>query len=221
MSLSIVMDTCTTLLITLLTITVITVKCQITTPCTLSMITGFTPCVNYLTGSTANGKSPSVSCCDAMESLMTTSMDCTCLLVTGNVPFSLPNPINQALAISLPQACNSESMALQCKASGVSLPPPGPMLFAPPPPKAFPPIADSPEFSPSPSVLEMIAITPTHSETTTMVSFNTQEASAPLTRSTPRATSEILPLVNEALALNRLSISSTFIVLLILANYCF
>ncbi|GJR83372.1 probable pathogenesis-related protein [Tanacetum coccineum] len=115
------------------------------------MITGFTPCVNYITGSSPNGKSPSASCCDAMESLMTTSTDCACLIVTGNVPFSLPSPINQALAISLPQACNSKSMPLQCKATGVSLPPPGPMLFAPPPPVAFAPIADSPEFPPGAS----------------------------------------------------------------------
>ncbi|CAI9259772.1 unnamed protein product [Lactuca saligna] len=213
------MDTCTTLVITLLAITVITVKCQITTPCTLSMITGFTPCVNYLTGSSANGRSPSASCCDAMESLMTKSMDCTCLIVTGNVPFSLPNPINQGLAISLPQACNSESMALQCKASGVSLPPPGPMLFAPPPPKAIAPITDSPEYPPSPSVLGMIAMTPT--ETTMEASINTLEASAPtpVTRLGPRVTPKTRPLVTTALASNRLSISSTIVLLVILANY--
>nr|GEZ09182.1 retrovirus-related Pol polyprotein from transposon TNT 1-94 [Tanacetum cinerariifolium] len=121
------------------------------------MITGFTPCVNYITGSSPNGKSPSASCCDAMESLMTTSTDCACLIVTGNVPFSLPSPINQVLAISLPQACNSKSMPLQCKATGVSLPLPGPMLFAPPPPVAFAPIADSPEFPPGASVSEIMS----------------------------------------------------------------
>lgn len=113
------MESYIVILATLLTVTVITVKCQITTPCTLSMITGFTPCVNYIMGSSANGKSPSASCCDAMESLMTTSTDCACLIVTGNVPFSLPSPVNQALAISLQQACNSKSMPLQCKGNNL------------------------------------------------------------------------------------------------------
>ncbi|KAI3526728.1 hypothetical protein L1887_05990 [Cichorium endivia] len=241
------MDTCIALFTALLAVTVITVKCQInTTPCTLSMITGFTPCVNYITGSSANGRSPSASCCDAVESLMTTSMDCSCLLLTGNVPFSLPSPINQALAISLPQACNSQSMALQCKgdnfneslnvlfnlklvlgltflfciaASGVSLPPPGPMLFAPPPPKAFAPIADSPEFPPIPS--EMIAVTPTRSDSSAEVSTNAPEATAPVTRANPRVVSGIRPVVTATSASDPLSISLTLVLLVILVNYWF
>ncbi|KAJ0699187.1 putative bifunctional inhibitor/plant lipid transfer protein/seed storage helical [Helianthus annuus] len=101
-----------------LAITVFTVSGQISTPCTVSMIASFTPCVNYITGSSANGGSPTASCCKAVESLMTTSMDCTCLIVTGNVPFSLPSQINQALAITLPKACNSKSVPFQCKCNG-------------------------------------------------------------------------------------------------------
>lgn len=89
---------------------------QITTPCTNTMITSFTPCLNYLTGSTGTGGSPTGDCCGAVRSLMSTSMDCACLIVTGNVPFSLP--INRTLAISLPKACRAagvNGVPVQCK----------------------------------------------------------------------------------------------------------
>jgi len=86
---------------------------QITTACTSSLISSFTPCLNFITGSTNGGGSPTSGCCDALDSLMTSSTDCTCLILTGNVPFNLP--INRALAITLPQLCNSQSVPLQCK----------------------------------------------------------------------------------------------------------
>ncbi|RLM65130.1 non-specific lipid-transfer protein-like protein [Panicum miliaceum] len=40
-------------------------------------------------------------------------LDCACLILTGNVPFSLP--INRTLAISLPRICSSMSVPLQCR----------------------------------------------------------------------------------------------------------
>ncbi|KAK1399653.1 AAI domain-containing protein [Heracleum sosnowskyi] len=89
---------------------------QITTPCTNPMITSFTPCLNYLTGSTGTGGSPIGDCCGALRSLTSTSMDCACLIVTGNVPFSLP--INRTLAISLPKSCRAsgvKGVPVQCK----------------------------------------------------------------------------------------------------------
>ncbi|KAG5514482.1 hypothetical protein RHGRI_035776 [Rhododendron griersonianum] len=112
------------------TCSVISVQAQISTPCTASQVTSFTPCINFITGSSAGSSAtPTAGCCDSVKSLMSGSMDCACLIVTGNVPISLP--INRALAISLPRACG---LPLQCKASGVPLPAPGPVLFAPPPP---------------------------------------------------------------------------------------
>lgn len=86
---------------------------QISTPCSASMISSFTPCLNFLTNSTANGTSPSADCCNALKSLTSGSMDCLCLIVTGNVPFQVP--INRSLAISLPRACNMPGVPLQCK----------------------------------------------------------------------------------------------------------
>lgn len=93
------------------TCSVISVQAQISTPCTASQVTSFTPCINFITGSSAGGSAtPTAGCCDSVKSLMSGSMDCACLIVTGNVPISLP--INRALAISLPRACN---LPLQCQ----------------------------------------------------------------------------------------------------------
>lgn len=106
----------TVLLATPLTITVISVNCQITTSFTMSMIAGFTSCLNYLSGSSSNGRDHWPWVCVMQWNLKgLLSMDCTCLMVTWKVPFSLSNPINQALAVTLAQACNSKSLLLQCK----------------------------------------------------------------------------------------------------------
>lgn len=88
-------------------------KAQISTPCTSSMISSFTPCLNFVTGSSGTGSSPTEDCCNSLKSLMTDNMDCACLIVTGNVPVSIPF-INANLAISLPRVCKS-SVPLQCK----------------------------------------------------------------------------------------------------------
>ncbi|KAI4329722.1 hypothetical protein MLD38_028075 [Melastoma candidum] len=116
---------------------------QISTPCTTSMITSFTPCFNFITGSSGNGASPSSDCCKSFKSILQTSIDCACLVVTANVP--IPLPISSTLALSLPRACNG-GLPLQCKATGSPLPAPGPVLFAPPPP-----VIASPHTAPSPS----------------------------------------------------------------------
>ncbi|XP_057424602.1 non-specific lipid transfer protein GPI-anchored 16-like isoform X1 [Lotus japonicus] len=136
-----------------LVINLVTVTGQISTPCTTSMITNFTPCANYITGSTNNnGLVPSATCCDAFKSLMGTNMQCACLLVTANVP--LPLPINRALALFLPQACNVNGMPSQCKASGSPLPAPGPAMLVPKDP-TIPPSAAAPS---SPQVSKTAAI---------------------------------------------------------------
>ncbi|PHU10258.1 hypothetical protein BC332_22118 [Capsicum chinense] len=108
---------------------------QINTACTSSIFSTFTPCFNYLTGSSGNGSSPTEDCCNSLKLSMSGSIDCACLIVTGNVPVSIP--FIRTLALSLPQACNA-GVPVQCSASGVPLPSPGPALFvpapAPPPP---------------------------------------------------------------------------------------
>ncbi|KAI3439411.1 AAI domain-containing protein [Psidium guajava] len=152
------------------------VDAQINTPCSTSLISSFTPCFNFITGSSANGGSPSSECCKSFKSLLRTSLDCTCLLVAANVP--IPLPVNRTLALSLPQACNG-GLPLQCKATGSPLPAPGPVLFGPTPaPSASSPhhheagsgsphVAPSPSFSPqaSKAVTDSPALAP-ESDTT-------------------------------------------------------
>ncbi|XP_059440026.1 non-specific lipid transfer protein GPI-anchored 16-like [Corylus avellana] len=166
----------TAILATLLLISAISVNGQISTPCTTSMLSSFTPCFNFITGSTNNGSTPTTGCCASLQTLMSTSVDCACLLITANVPVQLP--INRTLALSLPRACNMASVSAQCKASGSPLPSPGPISFGPaqPPPS----IAASP-FSPRASKAEALAPAP-ESETPASPPV---EAEAPTTTSTP------------------------------------
>jgi len=86
---------------------------QIATSCTASLITTFTPCLNFVTGSTNGAGSPTQQCCGSLAEMVRTGADCACLILTGNVPFSLP--INRTLAISLPKLCSSTSVPLQCR----------------------------------------------------------------------------------------------------------
>ncbi|KAK9287787.1 hypothetical protein L1049_016227 [Liquidambar formosana] len=118
---------------------------QISSPCTASMISSFTPCINFITNSTSNGSSPTSGCCSALKSLTSTGTSCLCLIVNGNVPFQLP--INRTLALSLPRACNMPGVPLQCNATGAPLPAPGPIALGPTPGAASPPI---PSASPVP-----------------------------------------------------------------------
>ncbi|XP_050910957.1 non-specific lipid transfer protein GPI-anchored 16 [Lathyrus oleraceus] len=93
--------------------------------CTSSMISStFTPCANIITGSTNNGLVPSSTCCESLRSLISTNMDCACLMMSSNSPFY------QILAMSLSQACNIiNGASVQCKVSNSPLPAPGPSVI--------------------------------------------------------------------------------------------
>jgi Probable lipid transfer len=106
------------LLAFLLALSVQPIYGQVSQSCTSSLISSFTPCFNYITGSTNGGGSPTTGCCQALSALITTSTDCACLILTGNVPLGSSLPINRTLAISLPKACkstNSSSVPLKCR----------------------------------------------------------------------------------------------------------
>ncbi|KAK7280105.1 hypothetical protein RJT34_25167 [Clitoria ternatea] len=122
---------------------------QISTPCNASMLSSFTPCMNFLTNSSSNGTSPTRDCCTALKSLTSGGMDCLCLIVTGSVPFRIP--VNRTLAISLPRACNMPGVPVQCKASGSPLPAPGPVSLGPSPSPASAPSGFTPTPSPQAS----------------------------------------------------------------------
>ncbi|KAJ7006199.1 non-specific lipid transfer protein GPI-anchored 16 [Populus alba] len=170
------------------TLLVISVNGQINTPCTMSMISSFTPCVNFITGSTNNGSPPTASCCSSLKSLMSTGMDCACLLLTANVPLQLP--INRTLAVSLPGACG---VLGQCKSSGTPLPAPGPVSLGP----ALPPPAAAP-LSPRDSKAVALAPAP-ESEITlplTPASPPVQVASPPVQVEAPTTTAGIRPVLS-------------------------
>ncbi|XVE81644.1 hypothetical protein DITRI_Ditri15bG0081700 [Diplodiscus trichospermus] len=100
-------------LVIALTALMLPVHGQINTACSPSMLSTFTPCMNFLTNSSANATSPTADCCNSLKTLTNGGMDCVCLIVSGGVPFRIP--INRTLAISLPRACNTPGVPVQCK----------------------------------------------------------------------------------------------------------
>ncbi|KAI3449663.1 hypothetical protein Pfo_006328 [Paulownia fortunei] len=175
---------------------------QISTPCTSSMINTFTPCLNYVTGSSGTGSSPTQDCCNSLKSLMTDSMDCTCLIVTGNVPVSIPF-INRNLAISLPRVCKS-SVPIQCKASGDPLPAPGPAVFRP----TLGPAASAPHGH-SPKGAGVAVAAPVPAER-----LDIAPASPPEFSLGPSSNPGIRPVVNPKSASNPSTISLPYLVLM-------
>ncbi|XP_030948273.1 non-specific lipid transfer protein-like 1 isoform X3 [Quercus lobata] len=166
---------------TLLVISAILIKGQIRTPCTTSMINSFTPCFNFITGSSNNGSSPTSDCCSSLQSLTSTSVDCACLVLTANVPVL---PINRTLALSLPQACNM-AVPVQCKASSAPLPAPGTVSLGPSPS----PIAASPL---SPRASKAVALAPAPQSDTTL---QLTPASPPVETKAPTTNPGIRPVL--------------------------
>ncbi|XP_010543060.1 PREDICTED: non-specific lipid-transfer protein-like protein At5g64080 [Tarenaya hassleriana] len=105
------------------------VSAQISTPCSPTMLSTVTPCLNFLTGSSGIGTSPTADCCGALRTLTGIGMDCLCLIVTASVPFSVP--VNRTVAISLPRACSMPGVPVKCNASAAPLPAPGPAALGP------------------------------------------------------------------------------------------
>ncbi|KAF9682906.1 hypothetical protein SADUNF_Sadunf05G0156600 [Salix dunnii] len=172
------------------TLLVISVNGQINTPCTASMISSFTPCVNFITGSSNNGSSPTTGCCSTLKSLMSNGMDCACLLLTASVPV-LP-PINRTLAISLPRACNMGGVPMQCKASATPLPAPGPVLLGP----ALAPTAAS---ALSPRASKAVALAPAPESETTLPS---KPLSPPAPVEAPPTTAGIRPVLSPSASMS-------------------
>ncbi|CAN6181419.1 unnamed protein product [Urochloa humidicola] len=108
--------------------------------CTASLITSFTPCLNFLMTNSTNGGgvAPTQDCCRSLGQLMSASTGCACLILTGTVPLGVP--VNRTLAIALPKACNSAAVPLQCRDTSAQIPAPGPVI-ANAPSAALPPPA--------------------------------------------------------------------------------
>ncbi|XP_037448569.1 non-specific lipid transfer protein GPI-anchored 2-like [Triticum dicoccoides] len=96
--------------------------------CTASLVSSFTPCLGYIANSTSgagSSSSPTVACCRSLSALVNASTGCACLLLTGSVPLG-GVPVNRTLAVTLPRACNSMAVPLQCKDASAQLPAPAP-----------------------------------------------------------------------------------------------
>ncbi|KAF7086268.1 hypothetical protein CFC21_089579 [Triticum aestivum] len=105
--------------------------------CTASLVSSFTPCLSYITN--GNSSSPTVGCCRSLSALVNASTGCACLLLTGSVPLG-GVPINRTLAVTLPRACNSMAVPLQCKDASAQLPAPAPGPVAASASPAMPPL---------------------------------------------------------------------------------
>ncbi|KAJ8531467.1 hypothetical protein K7X08_026901 [Anisodus acutangulus] len=113
----------------------------VTSPCTATMLTSFTPCLNFLGN---NGTAaPSASCCNALRTMMGNGTDCLCVIATSGIPFQIP--INPNTTMSLPRACNMARVPLQCKASS---PPAAAPASSPP---AAAPASSPPAAAPGPA----------------------------------------------------------------------
>ncbi|KAL3634529.1 hypothetical protein CASFOL_021583 [Castilleja foliolosa] len=95
---------------------------QTSSACSGAMISSFGSCIGFLT-SGSNLSRPSSDCCNSLRDLMSNGQDCVCLIVTGGVPFKVP--FNRDLAISLPRACRTSGVPIECKATARPVPTPG------------------------------------------------------------------------------------------------
>jgi hypothetical protein len=78
--------------------------------CTASLVTSFAPCLNFVTN---NSASPTADCCRALGAVVNSSASCACLILTGSVPLGVP--VNRSLAVTMPKACNTSALPLQCQ----------------------------------------------------------------------------------------------------------
>ncbi|KAJ8747461.1 hypothetical protein K2173_008758 [Erythroxylum novogranatense] len=178
-------------LVIALLVLVLPVYGQVSTICSPSLLSSFTPCMNYLTSSSSNGTSPTSECCGVLKNMTNNGMDCLCLIVTASVPFRVP--INRTLAISLPRFCNMPGVPVQCKASSAPIPAPGPAALGPVPSSGAP-------LSPTPEASAVPQPTPSTTPTLTPPSPTTN-AGAPTSSSpsgirpvlTPPSTSSTMP----------------------------
>ncbi|GLT78546.1 hypothetical protein SLA2020_500770 [Shorea laevis] len=187
------------ILAVVLTVSISQVSGQVNSPCTPNMLTSVTPCMNFLTNSSANGTTPTADCCNSLKSLTSGGMGCLCLIVTGTVPFQVP--VNRTLAISLPRSCNMPSVPVQCKANIAPVPAPGPISLSPGGSPAAPVVPEpTPSTEPTPPAEAPV------SDTTPVLTPPSTEGSA-----TPTATTGSRPALTPSAAVSSYSLSPSLL----------
>uniref|UniRef100_A0A0E0P2F8 Bifunctional inhibitor/plant lipid transfer protein/seed storage helical domain-containing protein n=1 Tax=Oryza rufipogon TaxID=4529 RepID=A0A0E0P2F8_ORYRU len=82
------------LVVVVLAVVVSPASGQVATSCTASLITTFTPCLNFVTGSTNGGGSPTQQCCGSLAEMTLTTL--CCILVICR--YCKPNPTSSTIA---------------------------------------------------------------------------------------------------------------------------
>ncbi|GKV42432.1 hypothetical protein SLEP1_g49839 [Rubroshorea leprosula] len=187
------------ILAVVLTVSIFQVSGQLNFPCTPSMLTSVTPCMNFLTNSSSNGTTPTADCCNSLKSLTSGGMGCLCLIVTGTVPFQVP--INRTLAISLPRSCNMPNVPVQCKANIAPVPAPDPISLSPVGSPAAPVVPEpTPSAEPTPPAEAPV------SDTTPVLTPPSTEGSA-----VPTATTGSRPTLTPSAAVSSYSLSPSLL----------
>ncbi|OAY27966.1 non-specific lipid transfer protein GPI-anchored 5 [Manihot esculenta] len=87
-----------------------------------NVLISMSPCLNYITG---NSSTPSSQCCTQLSSVVRSSPQCLCEVLSGGGS-SLGININQTQALALPGACNVQTPPIsRCNASPPAASPAG------------------------------------------------------------------------------------------------
>ncbi|EEF45271.1 non-specific lipid transfer protein GPI-anchored 5 [Ricinus communis] len=87
-----------------------------------NVLISMSPCLNYITG---NSSTPSSQCCSQLSSVVRSSPQCLCQVLSGGGS-SLGININQTQALALPGACNVQTPPISsCNAASPAASPAG------------------------------------------------------------------------------------------------
>ncbi|XP_050218778.1 non-specific lipid transfer protein GPI-anchored 5-like [Mercurialis annua] len=87
-----------------------------------NVLISMSPCLNYITG---NSSTPASQCCAQLSSVVRSSPQCLCEVLSGSGS-SLGININQTQALALPGACNVQTPPISsCNAASPVTPPEG------------------------------------------------------------------------------------------------
>ncbi|CAA7032464.1 unnamed protein product [Microthlaspi erraticum] len=82
-----------------------------------SLLLGLAPCGPYVQGFV---QFPAQPCCNSLNQIYSQQPTCLCLFLNNNSTLSSAFPINQTLALQLPQLCSVPANSSVCSSSGAS-----------------------------------------------------------------------------------------------------
>ncbi|KAL1204176.1 Non-specific lipid transfer protein GPI-anchored 10 [Cardamine amara subsp. amara] len=94
-----------------------------------SLLFALAPCGPFVQGFV---QFPAQPCCNSLNQIYSQQPTCLCLFLNNNSTLSSAFPINQTLALQLPQLCSIPANSSVCSSGASSVPPPSPPLSPPP-----------------------------------------------------------------------------------------